>query len=95
MIKPAVLTAGRTCANPTGSAYYPGFGQSGMPDRASFAYTCVHYADIIDKLTVKLNATRYSMYVMDYGAPVGYRLAIAHPERVQALIGAGRPSVQA
>ncbi|WP_342050105.1 MULTISPECIES: alpha/beta fold hydrolase [unclassified Cupriavidus] len=65
---------------------YPGFGQSGMPDRANFAYTFAHYADIIDKLTVKLGAARYSMYVMDYGAPVGYRLAIAHPERVQALI---------
>ncbi|CAG9165911.1 alpha/beta fold hydrolase [Cupriavidus pampae] len=65
---------------------YPGFGQSGSPDRASFAYSFAHYADIIDKLTVKLGASRYSMYVMDYGAPVGYRLAIAHPERVQALI---------
>ncbi|WP_407935233.1 alpha/beta fold hydrolase [Cupriavidus plantarum] len=65
---------------------YPGFGHSGMPDRAAFTYSFAHYADIIDKLTVMLRAPRYSMYVMDYGAPVGYRLAIAHPERVQALI---------
>lgn len=65
---------------------FPGFGQSGMPARDSFAYTFAHFADITDQLTQKIGITRYSMYVMDYGAPVGYRLAIKHPERVQALI---------
>lgn len=65
---------------------YPGFGQSGTPDRAAFKYTFANFADMIDKLTTSLGASRYSMYVMDYGAPVGYRLALKHPERVQALV---------
>lgn len=65
---------------------YPGFGQSDAPDHTAFAYTFGHYADIVDALAVKLGASRYAMYVMDYGAPVGYRLALKHPERVSALI---------
>jgi pimeloyl-ACP methyl ester carboxylesterase len=65
---------------------YPGFGQSGTPDRVAFKYTFANFADMIDKLTTSLGASRYSMYVMDYGAPVGYRLALKHPERVQALV---------
>ena len=65
---------------------YPGFGHSDVPDRAQFDYNFPNLADMMDKLTVKLGADRYSMYVMDYGAPVGYRLAIKHPERVQAMI---------
>lgn len=65
---------------------YPGFGQSSMPDHQSYAYTFENYADIVDKLAQQLSISRYSMYVMDYGAPVGYRLALRHPERVQALI---------
>lgn len=65
---------------------YPGYGQSDAPDRASFAYTFAHYADIVDSLLGRIGAERYAMYVMDYGAPVGYRLALKHPERVSALI---------
>jgi pimeloyl-ACP methyl ester carboxylesterase len=65
---------------------YPGFGQSDAPDHSGFEYTFANLADITDKLTVALGATEYSMYVMDYGAPVGYRLALKHPERVQTLI---------
>lgn len=65
---------------------YPGFGQSDAPDHAAFAYTFAHYADIVDQLTAQLGAKRYALYVMDYGAPVGYRLALKHPERVSALI---------
>jgi pimeloyl-ACP methyl ester carboxylesterase len=65
---------------------YPGFGQSSMPDHKTFAYTFANYAEIVDKLAEQLGISRYSMYVMDYGAPVGYRLALRHPERVQALI---------
>ncbi len=65
---------------------YPGYGQSDAPDRSGFEYTFANLADIVDKLTVALEATHYSMYVMDYGAPIGYRLALKHPERVQALI---------
>ena len=65
---------------------YPGFGQSAAPDHAQFAYTFAHYASIVDALLGQLGATSYAMYVMDYGAPVGYRLALLHPERVTALV---------
>jgi pimeloyl-ACP methyl ester carboxylesterase len=65
---------------------YPGFGESAMPDHAKFAYTFAHYADLMDGLLDQLGAKRYAMYVMDYGAPVGYRLALKHPERISALI---------
>jgi pimeloyl-ACP methyl ester carboxylesterase len=65
---------------------YPGFGQSDAPDHEQFAYTFQHYADIVDGLMGQLKVDRYAMYVMDYGAPVGYRLAIKHPERVTGLI---------
>ena len=65
---------------------YPGFGESSAPDHTRFDYTFARYADQIDKLLVQLHIDRYAMYVMDYGAPVGYRLALKHPERVSALI---------
>jgi pimeloyl-ACP methyl ester carboxylesterase len=65
---------------------YPGFGQSSAPDHTKFAYTFANYADLMDSLMNKLNVKSYAMYVMDYGAPVGYRLALKHPERVSALI---------
>ncbi len=65
---------------------YPGFGQSGMPDHTQFAYTFAHYADLVDGLLTQVGVKRYAMYVMDYGAPVGFRLALKHPDRVSALI---------
>lgn len=65
---------------------YPGFGGSAMPDHTQFAYTFGHYADLVDGLLEQLGAKRYAMYVMDYGAPVGFRLALKHPERVTALV---------
>lgn len=65
---------------------YPGFGQSGMPDRSKFAYTFDNYAQVVDKLIRQLGVNRYALYVMDYGAPVGFRLAAKNPERVLALI---------
>jgi pimeloyl-ACP methyl ester carboxylesterase len=65
---------------------YPAFGQSGAPDRATFPYTFAEFAELVDGLLGKLGATRYALYVQDYGAPVGYRLALRHPERVSALI---------
>jgi len=65
---------------------YPGFGQSAAPDHTTFTYSFAHYADLVDGLLGQLGVTRYAMYVMDYGAPVGYRLALKHPERVTALI---------
>jgi len=65
---------------------YPGYGYSDAPDRATFAYTFDHYAELVGKLTEQLGVDRYALYVMDYGAPVGFRIATAHPERVTALI---------
>jgi len=65
---------------------YPGYGQSDTPDHKTFAYNFANLTDIVDKLTEKVGAERYSMYVMDYGAPIGYRLALKHPERVESLI---------
>lgn len=65
---------------------YPGFGYSEMPQRSKFAYTFENYANIVDKLTRQIGAQRYALYVMDYGAPVGFRLAIKNPDRVTAFI---------
>ena len=65
---------------------YPGFGHSDMPDRSRFRYSFAHFADITDTLLTRLGVQRYALYVMDYGAPVGYRLALKHPERVSALV---------
>jgi pimeloyl-ACP methyl ester carboxylesterase len=65
---------------------YPGFGQSAMPDRAQFRYTFAHFAKIVDTLLTRIDVKRYSLYVMDYGAPVGYRLALMHPDRITGLI---------
>jgi pimeloyl-ACP methyl ester carboxylesterase len=65
---------------------YPGFGQSATPDRARFSYSFARYAEIVDALLTTLRAERYALYVQDYGAPIGYRLALRHPERVTALI---------
>lgn len=65
---------------------YPGFGHSDMPPHTEFAYTFDHLADLVDALCARLGLARYAMYVMDYGAPVGWRLALRHPERVTALV---------
>jgi pimeloyl-ACP methyl ester carboxylesterase len=65
---------------------YPGYGQSSVPDRREFDYTFANMAMIVDQLLEQLNIRKYSMYVMDYGAPIGYRLALLHPERVDSLI---------
>ena len=65
---------------------YPGFGLSAAPHHAAFDYGFGRYADLMDDLLQKLAVQRYAMYVMDYGAPVGYRLALKHPERVTAIV---------
>jgi len=65
---------------------YPGFGHSAVPPREKFEYTFAHLTDLTDRLLTELRIERYALYVMDYGAPVGYRLALKHPERVTALV---------
>jgi pimeloyl-ACP methyl ester carboxylesterase len=65
---------------------YPAFGHSATPDRRTFPYTFAKYADVVDGLLEQLAVRRYALYVQDYGAPVGYRLALKHPERVSALV---------
>ncbi|GAB4231735.1 MAG: alpha/beta hydrolase [Methyloligellaceae bacterium] len=65
---------------------YPGFGNSSMPPVSQFDYSFDNFALVIDGFTQRLGLKRYSLYVMDYGAPVGFRLAVAHPERIQSLI---------
>ena len=64
----------------------PGFGQSAMPARGEFDYTFDHLARVIDRFTEVLRLDRFAIYVFDYGAPVGWRLATWHPERITALI---------
>ncbi|WP_165246575.1 alpha/beta fold hydrolase [Paludisphaera soli] len=65
---------------------YPGYGHSATPSRDEFAYTFDHLADVIDGFTEAVGLTKYALYVQDYGAPVGYRLASRHPERVTAIV---------
>jgi len=64
----------------------PGFGFSDAPDRAQFKYTFDHITDVIDRFTTVVGLTRYAIYVFDYGAPVGFRLATRHPERITAIV---------
>jgi pimeloyl-ACP methyl ester carboxylesterase len=65
---------------------YPGFGHSDWPDPKTFAYTFDHIAEVMNHFTETLGLSRYSLYMQDYGGPVGFRMILAHPERVEALI---------
>jgi pimeloyl-ACP methyl ester carboxylesterase len=64
----------------------PGFGQSDMPARGSFKYTFDNVADVIDGFTQTIGLPKFAVYVFDYGAPTGLRLAVKHPERITAII---------
>jgi pimeloyl-ACP methyl ester carboxylesterase len=65
---------------------YPGFGNSSMPTVDQFQYTFDHLTEIVDKFITQIGLQRFSIYVMDYGAPIGFRLAVKHPEKIEALI---------
>lgn len=65
---------------------YPGFGHSAVPDRSEFDYTFANYADLMKGLVDQLGIDSYAIYVFDYGAPTGFRLALMAPEKVSALI---------
>jgi pimeloyl-ACP methyl ester carboxylesterase len=64
----------------------PGFGKSAMPPPDEFEYTFDHLADVIDHFTEVIGLDRFAIYVFDYGAPVGFRIAARHPDRITAII---------
>jgi pimeloyl-ACP methyl ester carboxylesterase len=65
---------------------YPGYGHSDWPDPKEFDYTFDHVASVMHDFALAVGLSRYTLYMQDYGGPVGFRMALAHPERVQALI---------
>src|SRR6516164_6813445 len=65
---------------------YPGFGHSDWPDPKRFDYTFDHIASVMDDFTQAIGLSRYTLYMQDYGGPIGFRMVLAHPERVQGLI---------
>lgn len=65
---------------------FPGFGQTDLPNHKQFAYTFSNLADIIGKFMETIGLKKFSIYIFDYGAPVGLRMALEHPERIQAII---------
>ena len=65
---------------------YPGYGQSDMLPMDKFQYSFDNLAQVIDKFTAAIGITRFALYVQDYGAPIGYRIAAAHPERISAIV---------
>jgi pimeloyl-ACP methyl ester carboxylesterase len=65
---------------------YPGFGHSDWPNPKAFQYTFDHVATVMDHFTQALGLQRYTLYMQDYGGPVGFRLALAHPQRIESLI---------
>lgn len=65
---------------------YPGFGQSDIPSRASFSYTFDHIAEVMDEFLHALGLEKFYMYVFDYGAPIGFRIAMKHPEAVLGIV---------
>ncbi len=65
---------------------YPGFGHSSWPDAKSFAYTFDHLAEVMNDFAAQMHLERYTLFMQDYGGPVGFRMAVAHPGKVQAII---------
>lgn len=65
---------------------YPGFGHSAAPAPTAFAYTFDHLAEVMTRFTETLTLSRYSLFMQDYGGPVGFRMAMARPDRLEALI---------
>ena len=65
---------------------FPGFGQTDLPNRKEFAYTFANLAEVIGNFTEAIGLKKFSIYIFDYGSPVGLRMALKHPERIQAII---------
>jgi pimeloyl-ACP methyl ester carboxylesterase len=70
---------------------YPAFGHSDTPDRAQFTYSFDHIADVIDDLLDELGVCRFALYMMDFGAPIGFRLALKHADAVSAIVAQNGP----
>jgi pimeloyl-ACP methyl ester carboxylesterase len=64
----------------------PGFGQSDLPARDKFNYSFDHLAEVIERFTEVIGFDRFALYVFDYGAPIGFRLAMRHPDRITAIV---------
>src|SRR5262249_6257592 len=71
---------------------YPAFGHSAAPSRSDFEYTHAHISQVIEALLEKLNITRFAMYVMDFGGPIGYRLMLKYPDRVPGIVIQNAPA---
>ncbi len=65
---------------------YPGFGHSDWPDPKKFSYTFAHYAEIVHHFIQALGLTRYTLYMQDYGGPVGFRMVLSHPDQIEGII---------
>ena len=71
---------------------YPAFGHSAVPSRAEFQYTHAHLSQVMEALLEKLGITRFAMYVMDFGGPIGYRLMLKYPDRVSGIVVQNTPA---
>ena len=71
---------------------YPAFGHSAVPSRAEFQYTHAHLSQVMEALLEKLGITRFAMYVMDFGGPIGYRLMLKNPDRVTGVVIQNTPA---
>jgi pimeloyl-ACP methyl ester carboxylesterase len=71
---------------------YPAFGHSAVPSRADFHYTHAHLSEVVEALLEKLGVTRFAMYVMDFGGPIGYRLMLKYPRRVAGVVVQNAPA---
>ena len=71
---------------------YPAFGHSAVPSRSDFDYTHAHLSEVMEALIAKLGVTRFAMYVMDFGGPIGYRLMLKYPDRVTGVVIQNTPT---
>src|SRR5580704_15065033 len=71
---------------------YPAFGHSAVPSRSDFNYTHAHLSEVVEALIEKLGVTRFAMYVMDFGGPIGYRLMLKYPDRVTGVVVQNTPA---
>jgi pimeloyl-ACP methyl ester carboxylesterase len=71
---------------------YPAFGHSATPSRSNFHYTHAHLSEVVETLIGRLEVTRFAMYVMDFGGPIGYRLMLKYPDRVTGIVIQNAPT---